>query len=88
MCAAPRGGMLRNQKAQAATLLHRWQDHVVGWTDIAATPAGQKIIMLSFESLNLNFDETVRHVGQQIGQPSATPVRPTKNVNVVRAGPG
>lgn len=88
MRAAPRGGMLRYQKSQAATILHRWKEHVEGWADIAETPAGQKIIMLSFESLNLNFDETLKHIGQQIGQPAATPMRPTKNVNVVRAGPG
>lgn len=88
MQAAPRGGMMRYQKTQADNLLRRWQDHVDGWADMAETPAGQKITMLSFESLNLNFDETVKHIGEQIGCRVTAPVRPEKNVNVVRPSVG
>lgn len=88
MRAAPRGGMLRYQKTQSATVLHRWQEHVEGWADIAETNAGRKIIMLPFERLNLDFDETVKYIGTQIGHQIITPVRPKKDENVIQAGPG
>lgn len=88
MRSAPRGGMLRYQKTQALSILQRWQDHVEGWADIAGTTAGKKIRMMSFERLNLDFDQTVKTIGTQVGYSVTAPVRPTKNVNVVRAGPG
>jgi hypothetical protein len=88
MRAAPRGGNLRYQKMQTETMLSWWQAHVEGWADVAEIHAGQKIMMLSFESLNLDFDGTVKNIGNRIGHPVATPVCPSKEVNVVRAGPG
>lgn len=88
MRAAPRGGILRYQKTQSETILSRWKNHVEGWADIAETTAGQKVIMLSYESLKLDFDGTVKNIGKRIGRPVTTPVIPSKDVNVVRAGPG
>ena len=88
MRVAPRGGLLRYQKEQVPTLLHRWKVHVEGWADISAASGDQKIIMVRFEDLNLRFDETVKRVGQRIGRPITAPARPDKVSAIVRPGEG
>lgn len=88
MRVAPRGGLLRYQKEQVPTLLHRWKVHVEGWADISAASGDQKIIMLRFEDLNLRFDETVKRVGQRIGRPITAPARPDKVSAVILPGEG
>ncbi len=88
MRAAPRGALLRYQKEQVPTLLHRWKVHVEGWADISAASGDQKIIMLRFEDLNLRFDETMKRLGQRIGRSVTSPARPSKAASVVQPGQG
>jgi hypothetical protein len=87
MRTAPRGALLRYQKDQVPTMLHRWQTHVEGWLE-AAGDSDARIITLRYEDLNLDFDATVRSLGTRIGRPVDMPERPAKDENVVVAGSG
>jgi len=88
MRAQPRGNLLRYQKDQAPTMLHRWAAHVEGWLidDGESKPRG--IIPVRYEDLNLRFAETMAKIGERIGRPISNPRRPEKDVNVVLPGKG
>lgn len=88
MRAAPRGGLMRYQKAQFPTMLHRWQAHVEGWLTNTATDGDRRIIPIRYEDLNLDFENTVAGIGARIGHSVAAPRRPDKNENVVVPGRG
>lgn len=85
---APRGAMLRYQKEQEQTLLHRWQTHVEGWIHFAESKAGRQLIVIRYEELNLHFDAVVKAIGARIGHPVETVVRPSRDENVVGSGAG
>ncbi|ROR34917.1 sulfotransferase domain-containing protein [Inmirania thermothiophila] len=84
MRAAPRGALLRYQKAQVPTMLERWAVHVEGWLDLAARhPEG--IVVVRYEQLDGRFGETVGMLAGRLGlAPPPAPVRPSREVNVVR----
>jgi len=86
MRAAPRGAMLRYQKEQMPTLLHRWKNHVEGWS--SAAEQFQGIFCLRYEDLHLNFDNTVKKIGKKIGIEVENSLRPPVNENVVMVGKG
>jgi len=85
--AEPSGGILRYQKRQARTMIHRWRDHVEDWLDLAEQwPQG--ITVLRYEDLNLHFDDTVVRFSKKLGFPLATPKKPRKDQNVIGSGKG
>ncbi len=86
--AQPRGAILRYQKEQTPTMLHRWQDHVEGWYNYSLTDKGKNLILIKFEDLNLRFEETVKYIGERIGQPVTDPRRPSSRENVIYTGKG
>ena len=88
MRSAPRGGILRYQMEQAPTLLHRWKNHVEGWLELASTTDNHSIHLLSYEDLNLAFDDTVKNIAGQIGYPVTDPIAPPKGENAVLPGAG
>jgi hypothetical protein len=87
MRSAPRGAMLRYQKEQMPTVLHRWESHVDGWVTFGERHKN-KIILIRYEELNLRFHETVKSIGEIIGRAVPSPVRPGLHDNVVYPGKG
>ena len=85
---APRGGCLRYQKSQAATMLHRWRDHVEGWLDLAELAGPSRVRVVQYEHLHRSFEPTVRAVGEWMGTSATALVRPGKDRNVIGAGEG
>ena len=81
----PRGAMLRYQKEQMKTVLHRWKKHIEGWTNFAQQN-DNKIILVKYEDLNLNFDKTVKQLGQKIVHPVEKPIKPSAYENVIMVG--
>jgi hypothetical protein len=88
MRAAPRGNLLRYQKDQVPTMLHRWAAHVEGWLINPPSTNSTGIIPVRYEDLNLRFAETMEKIGERIGRPISDPVKPEKDVNVVLPGKG
>ena len=88
MRTAPRGAILRYQKEQSQTILHRWQDHVTGWIDFAEESDNQKVIVICYNDLNLKFEETVEKIGTIINHPVEKQERPNKEDNVIHPGTG
>ena len=88
MRAAPWGGMLRYQKKQVPTVLERWKVHVDEWAEGADRIGPGRIIMVRYDELLLEFDSTMRRIGQQIGRGCQQPCRPDPQVDVVAAHRG
>ncbi|MFQ5963356.1 MAG: sulfotransferase domain-containing protein [Candidatus Scalinduaceae bacterium] len=88
MRTAPRGAILRYQKEQSPTILHRWQDHVIGWINFAEESRNQKAIVIRYEDLNLKFDEIVKEIGIRIDFSAEKPKRPDREDNVILPGTG
>jgi len=87
MRSAPCGAMLRYQKEQMPSVLHRWKSHVEGWVKFGEQQ-DNKIIIIRYEDLNLSFDDTVRKMSEKIGQMTASPKKPGIGENVVVVGKG
>ncbi|MDQ7787563.1 MAG: sulfotransferase domain-containing protein [Thermodesulfovibrionales bacterium] len=87
MRSAPRGAMLRYQKEQMATVLHRWKSHVESWVGFAEQQ-DNKIILIRYEDLNIHFNDTVGMIGKKIGQLADSHKRPGIGENVVVPGKG
>jgi len=87
MRSAPQGAMLRYQKEQLPTVLHRWQSHVEKWFGFGER-IDSKIILVRYEDLNLSFDDTVKKIGERIGDMPASPKKPGVGENVVVVGKG
>lgn len=83
----PRGAMLRYQKEQEPTVLHRWRTHVEGWMNYAEQNK-DRIMTIRYEDLNLNFEDTVRKIGKFVSQEVIDPKRPSRFENVIRPGKG
>ena len=86
--AEPRGAMLRYQKRQEKTVLHRWQHHVEGWLDYSEDNGDGFIMTLRYEDLNLDFNNTVKKIGAFLGRPVIMPRRPGRRDNVIKPGKG
>ncbi len=87
--APPRGAMLRYQKRQAPSILHRWKRHVAGWTFDLPAAVTDRIHYVRYEDLNLDFDRTVRRLSKRIDIPAPDrPVRPNRSQNVILPGEG
>lgn len=87
MRAAPCGAMLRYQKEQMPTVLHRWKSHVGDWVRFAEGQQN-KIMLIRYEDLNMHFDDTVKKIGKKIGHSAESFRRPGVNENVVVVGKG
>jgi hypothetical protein len=87
MRSAPQGAMLRYQKEQMPTVLHRWKSHVDGWVGFGERP-DSRIILIRYEDLNLGFDDTVKRIGDKIGRKTASPKKPGIGENVIVVGKG
>ncbi len=77
----PEGQMLRYHMVQQANLLQRWRHHVEGWLDASAMRAS--IVPIAYESLDGNFEETARGLGNTLGRPPITLRRPDRYTNVI-----
>jgi hypothetical protein len=86
MRAPPRGGMLRYQMEQHATVLDRWRSHVDAWTTVGVEKAD--VTPISYEDLNLDFEATVGRLAARLGMQCPRPIRPDGRENVVVPGPG
>ncbi len=84
----PSGGMLRYQKKQEPTMMHRWETHVTGWLDFANSKAGEKLIVISYEDLNLRFQDSLNKIARRLDLKNNDFVIPAKNYNVVGTGQG
>ncbi len=84
---APCAAIMRFQKKQEQTVLHRWQSHVNGWLKLAENN-GNKIIPVRYEDLNLEFEKTVERIGESLGEMKSPPVRPDVDDNVIGSGQG
>lgn len=85
---APSGAMMRFQKRQELTILHRWKCHIEGWVKLAEEREEKGIYLLKYEDLNNDFEETVRNIGKYVKLNISTPVRPNVNYNVIGTGKG
>lgn len=88
MRAQPRGGVLRYQKEQTPSMLHRWKDHVEAWHNYSIATNGRKVHLVRFEDLSERFEETVHRIGSIIGEPVRQVVRPSPGENVIYKGRG
>lgn len=74
---SPMGAMMRYQKHQESTVLHRWQNHVEGWINFARTHPREPITLVRFEHLNENFEATINVIAQALSQSSDTDLQPS-----------
>ncbi|MEM9487970.1 MAG: sulfotransferase domain-containing protein [Myxococcota bacterium] len=86
--AAPRGAMLRYQKEQAHTVVHRWQLHVEGWLAVAENLGPERLMVVRYEDLNREFERTLATVAAYLDRPLGEPVRPARDRSVVGVGAG
>jgi len=81
MRAEPRGAMLRYQKEQAPSVLHRWRRHVEEWLE-GGPELG--VLPVRYEALDGRFEETVAELGGHLGVTPAAIERPPADRGVVR----
>lgn len=81
MRSAPRGAMLRYQKEQAPSVLHRWRRHVEEWTE-AGPDLG--VVPISYEALNRRFEATVGEIAARLGFGPDRVERPPRDRGVVQ----
>ena len=86
--ATPRGAMLRYQKEQASSVLHRWQRHVEGWLDLADDVGPERLQVVRYEDLNREFEGTLATIAAFLDQPLDEPTRPAADRSVIGKGPG
>ena len=87
MRSAPRGALLRYQKDQAATMLHRWADHVSGWLEAAEALGPERLRVIRYEELDGDFEDTMTGLAAWAGlEAPTTPQRPSRDRNVIGTG--
>lgn len=70
--AYPSGGIVQYQSVYHLTILDRWIAHVAGWHGMAS-----RVCVVSYENLNQQFDGTMTHLAQHLGEtPAQSFVRP------------
>lgn len=84
--AEPSGGILRYQYRQYPTVQARWEAHVKGWTEDLPDEIKKDIIYIKYEDLDKNFDAVISGIAKYFGQLCLTPVRPSKDIQVVTGG--
>ncbi|GMQ84369.1 MAG: hypothetical protein BMS9Abin06_1159 [Gammaproteobacteria bacterium] len=88
MRSEPMGDILRYQKRQMSSVLHRWTSHVQGWRGCENTLGAEKIFLINYGDLDRQFDTTVKNIGKRIGSTVVSSIRPDKTDNVISPGPG
>jgi hypothetical protein len=86
MRAEPCFNMLRYQKQQMPTILHRWKSHVTGWLALAKSIA--TIHVVRYEDLNLRFDGEIARLAKLFDETVDSPRRPPKSDKVIVPGAG
>lgn len=86
---SPRAALLRYQKEQYDTMVHRWQAHVEGWIRLRSKHPELGICVIRYEDLSQDFENTVKEILRILKQKPNHPItRPPKGENVVVPGPG
>ena len=88
MRVAPSGALLRYQTEQMPSMLQRWKQHVDGWLNKAEGEYQGRMVLVRYEDLNKNFNQTMMSIAHDIGVGIDAPRRPPKDKNVVVAGKG
>jgi hypothetical protein len=83
--APPWGRLMRYQYSQHPNMLERWAAHVEGWVD-AAERTGL-VHVVRYEDLAGRYAETVRDIGAMLGQAPGSLAPPSRDENVIKAGP-
>jgi hypothetical protein len=83
--AEPCGRLLGYQMRQQASMLHRWSAHAEGW--LAAAASSSRVVVVRYEDLDSNYEETVRGFSKYLGRPPQAIVRPARDYNVIPGGP-
>ena len=85
----PCGAMLRYQKRQMQSMVHRWQDHVTGWLDYCDSHPDSNVHLVKYEDLDQDYNVIVEKIGQYLQKiPPANPCRPDRRENVIRPQAG
>lgn len=88
MRSAPSGGMLRYQKRQEPSILHRWLTHVSGWLRGGPEIFGDRFTPITFEGLGLRYEETMGRIGAVLRRRVVSTRRPSRTERVVLPGRG
>jgi len=88
MRAEPLGDILRYQKRQMPTILHRWVSHVEGWIDCQERLGKDKVFSVYYDDLDTRFNATVQDIGKHIDHPITSAKRPEREHNVISPGKG
>ena len=86
MRAQPEGHLMRYQRYQMESMLHRWEHHVNGWFDLAEKygSVGKGIHLVRYEDLRDDYEGTIKKLGETaIGVPPANLTPPDKNKGVI-----
>ncbi len=79
----PSGSMLRYQKMQEASMVHRWHSHVSGWLDYESIYP-DRIHTISYRDLNDSFVETVKKLSADLDLRLPVEIRrPERDKNVI-----
>ncbi len=65
--AQPSGQMLRYQKTQEPSLIHRWRTHVDGWTSRVPERFRDRVLPVSFQHMNQDFVHVVHTLSTFLG---------------------
>ena len=79
--APPAGNCMRFQMTQQPSMLHRWNDHVQGWT--SASGAGSRFMVLRYEDLDEEFENSVHQLGDWLKLPIHSLQRPDRRRGVI-----
>lgn len=82
----PHGAVMRYQYRQYRTFWDRWIAHIKGWTEELPEDIRQQIIYIKYEDLNERFNDTVQYIAKRLDRLCLAPVRPSKEIQVVREG--
>ena len=86
--AEPAGALMRYQKRQHPTMVHRWREHVIGWRALAEV-APDVVVPVAYEDLSEHFEHTLEDLAGRLGLPMpSTVVRPDLTTNVINPGKG
>jgi Sulfotransferase domain len=81
----PEGQMLRYQMKQQKSMLHRWAQHVDGWT--TASTGRERLVVVRFDQLKSRYEQTVADFGGLLGRRSGSLTPPSRNANVIQGAP-
>jgi hypothetical protein len=67
---APEGNLLRYQRKQEGTMIHRWRTHVTGWMLDLPERFRPHVTFVRFSDLNRNYESTIRSMAPTLGPPA------------------